>query len=57
MGRTLGRVLQVADPEDDGAGGEFLQVRLSLDLSRPLPRCCKLRAEGKLVGWVGLKYE
>ena len=57
VGRTLGRVIQVADPEDDGAGGEFLQVRLSLDISRPLPRCCKLRADGNLVGWVGLKYE
>ena len=57
VGRMLGRVIQVADPEDDGAGGEFLRVRLSLDISRRLPRCCKLRANGNLVGWVGLKYE
>ena len=33
VGRMLGRVLQVADPEDDGAGGEFLRVRISLDIS------------------------
>ena len=33
VGRTLGRVLQVADPEDDGAGGEYLRVRISLDIS------------------------
>ena len=26
VGRTLGRVLQVANPEDDRAGGEFLKV-------------------------------
>ena len=57
VGRTIGRVIQVADLEDDGAGGEFLRVQLSLDISRPLPRCCKLRVDGKLVGWVGLKYE
>nr|POE78263.1 uncharacterized protein CFP56_51501 [Quercus suber] len=57
VGKTLGRVLQVANPEDDGAGGEFLRIRISLDISKPLPRCCKLRKEGKFVGWVGLKYE
>ena len=57
VGRTLGRVLQVANPEDDRAGGEFLKVRISLDISHPLPRCCKLWVEGKLVGWVGIKYE
>ena len=33
VGRMIGRVIQVADPEDDGAGGEFLRVRLSLDIS------------------------
>ena len=47
----------MADPEDDGSGGEFLRVRIVLDITRPLPRCCKLWAERKLVGWVGLKYE
>ena len=26
VGKTLGKVLQVADPEDDGVGGEFLRV-------------------------------
>ena len=57
IGSTLGTVVQVADPEDDGTGGEFLRVRIKLDISRPLPRCCKLWNAGKLVGWVGLKFE
>nr|POE55977.1 hypothetical protein CFP56_62806 [Quercus suber] len=57
VGKTLGKVLRVADPEDDGAGGEFLRVRINLDISRPLPRCCKLWAGQKLVGWVGIKFE
>ena len=47
----------MADPEDDGTGGEFLRVRLKLDIHRPLPRCCKLWNADKLVGWVGLKFE
>lgn len=46
----------MADPEDDRSGGEFLRVRIKLDISQPLQRCCKLWNEGKLVGWVGLKY-
>ena len=50
-------MVQVANPKDDGTGGEFLRVRLKLDISRPLPRCCKLWNVGKLVGWVGLKFE
>ena len=57
IGNRLGTVLQVADPKDDGTGGEFLRVRIKLDISRPLPRCCKLWNEGKLVGWVGLRFE
>ncbi|XP_075654775.1 uncharacterized protein LOC142624935 [Castanea sativa] len=57
VGKTLGMVQQVADPKDEGAGGEFLRVKVNLDISRPLPRCCKLWAEQKLVGWVGIKYE
>nr|POE53751.1 hypothetical protein CFP56_23291 [Quercus suber] len=57
VGKTLGKVLQVVDPEDDGAGGEFLRVQINLDISRPLPRCCMLWAGQKLVGWVGIKFE
>ena len=57
IGNKLGSVVQVADPEDDGTGGEFLRVRIKIDISRPLPRCCKLWNEGKLVGWVGLRFK
>ncbi|KAK9993994.1 hypothetical protein SO802_023697 [Lithocarpus litseifolius] len=46
IGTRLGSVLQVADPEDDVTGGEFLRVRIKIDISRPLPRCCKLWNEG-----------
>nr|XP_023917163.1 uncharacterized protein LOC112028710 [Quercus suber] len=57
VGKTIGKVLEVADPEDDGASNEFLRVRVSIDISKPLPRCRKLWAEGKQVGWVGFKFE
>ncbi|KAL0012397.1 hypothetical protein SO802_007505 [Lithocarpus litseifolius] len=57
IGKKIGRVIQAAEPEDDGAGSEFLRVRINIDISKPLLRCSKLRSEGKQVGWVGLKYE
>ena len=57
IGKSIDRVIQVADPEDDDAGSEFLRVRINIDISKPLLRCSKLHSEGKWVGWVGLKYE
>ena len=49
IGNSLGSVIQVADSEDDGSGGEFLRVRVKIDISKPLPRYCKLCAEGKQI--------
>ena len=53
----LGSTIQVADPKDDGSGSEFLRVRVSLDISKPLPWCYKLWSEGEHIGWVLLKFE
>ena len=50
IGKTIGKVIEVADPEDDGNGGEFLRVRIAIDISKPLPRCRKLWFEGKQKG-------
>ena len=57
VGNTIGALVQVADPEDDGEGGEFLRVRVVVDIKKPLPRCCKLWSEGEHVGWALLKFE
>nr|POE80459.1 hypothetical protein CFP56_25176 [Quercus suber] len=55
IGNSIGKVIDVANPEDDGEGGEFLRVRISIDITKPLSRCHKLWSEGKQIGWVGLK--
>lgn len=47
----------MADPKDGGVGNEFLRVRVSMGITKPLPCCRKLWVEGKKVGWVGLKFE
>ena len=57
IGNAIGRVVQVADLEDNCAGEEFLRARVTMDISKPLPRCSKLRSDGKQIGMVGLKYE
>ena len=57
IGKSIGVVVKVADPEDDGVGGEFFRVRVALDISKPLPRFSKLKSEGRQLGWVDIKYE
>ena len=57
IGNIIGEVIVVANLEDDCVGNEFLRVRVSIDISKPLSQCRKLWAEGKQVGWVGLKFE
>ena len=57
IGKTIGSMIQVANTEDGGAGGEFLRVQVAVDITKPLPRCCKLWVEGKHIGWVDICYE
>ena len=57
IGKTIRQVVEVANPKDNSVGNEFLRVRVSLDITKPLPRCRKLWAEGKQVGCVGLKFK
>lgn len=57
MGNTIGSIVQVADPEDDGEGGEFLRIRVTIDVTKALPRCCKLWFDSEHVGWALLQFE
>ena len=36
MGNIIGTTIKVADPEDDGVGCEFLQVRFSMNITKSL---------------------
>ena len=57
VGNTIGSLIQVADSEDDGEGGEFLRIRARIDITKALPRCCKLWFDGEHMGWTLLKFE
>ena len=53
---SIGMVEEV-DADEEGMGwGEFLQVRIQLDLTKPLPRGHVLKYKGK-ASWVVFKYE
>lgn len=36
VGNIIGTTIKVADPEDDGVGCEFLQVRFSMNITKSL---------------------
>ena len=57
VGNSIGKIVQVVDPKDDGLGCEFLRIRVTIDSTKPLSRCCKLWSEGKHIGWALLKFE
>jgi hypothetical protein len=56
VGVTVGEVEDV-DVTDDGVGwGEFLQVKIRIDLSKPLARGRIIKLNGKDL-WVAFQYE
>ena len=57
VGNIIGTTIKVADPKDGGAGCEFLQFRVSMNIAKPLPCCYELKCEGKHIGWALLKFE
>jgi len=57
VGNNIGTLVQIADLEDDREGGEFLRIRVKMDITKALPRCCKLWSNGEHVGWALLKFK
>ena len=57
VGNNIGTLVQVANPEDDGEGGEFLGIWVTMDITKALPWCCKLWSDGEHTGWALLKFE
>lgn len=42
VGNSFGPIVHMADSEDDGVGGEVLQIRVVIDITKPLLHCYKL---------------
>jgi hypothetical protein len=56
LGAAMGEVEDVEMNEDGFGWGEYLRVRIKLDLSKPIPRGHKLKIQGETT-WVYFKYE
>jgi hypothetical protein len=56
IGASVGKVVDVDIIDDEVGWGEYLRVKILLDLSKPLARGWKLHLLGKSV-WISFKYE
>lgn len=57
IGNSLGTLLHMTDLEEGGGKGNYLKVRVRVDISKPLSRVRKIWSEGKFIGWAALRYE
>ncbi|XP_059458415.1 uncharacterized protein LOC132188014 [Corylus avellana] len=56
LGATVGEVVEV-DTNDDGMGwGEFLRVRIKVNVSKPLAKGRTLKVRGQAI-WIAFQYE
>uniref|UniRef100_A0A2N9FDP4 Reverse transcriptase domain-containing protein n=1 Tax=Fagus sylvatica TaxID=28930 RepID=A0A2N9FDP4_FAGSY len=57
IGRTLGVVEQAEDIDEGRSKGNYMRVRVTLDIQHPLCRGRKVSAGGNNDHWVSFKYE
>nr|POF21903.1 putative ribonuclease h protein [Quercus suber] len=57
IGKSIGKVIRVADADENVSIGRALRVRVSIDVSKPLSRGRKLWDKGVGIGWASFRYE
>jgi hypothetical protein len=60
IGQEIGRLLEVDVPENGFGWGEYLRIRVEIDIAQPLLRGCILQSDesdGGGLFWVDFKYE
>jgi len=53
----MGTILHMTDIEEVGGKGNYLRVHIRMDISKPHSRVRKIWSDGRVIGWVALKYE
>ena len=54
--QTLGRIIHYSD-EEETDGGEFMRMRVKLDIKKPLSRGRRVRFGPDSDGWVSFRYK
>ena len=57
IGRSLGTPLLMIDTESEGGKGNYLRVRVRIDITKPLHRVRKVWSKGSVIGCENLKYK
>ncbi len=57
IGQALGRLIPIVDSEDEVSWGDFVRIRVALNISKPLCRGKKIDLEGGKEVLVSFKYE
>ncbi|XP_030931069.1 uncharacterized protein At4g02000-like [Quercus lobata] len=57
IGNSLGTIQLMTDSESEGGKGNYLRVRVQIDITKPLNRVRKVWHEGSVIGCTILKYE
>ncbi|KAK7854049.1 uncharacterized protein CFP56_033737 [Quercus suber] len=57
IGSSLGKPLLMTDTESEGGKGNYLRVRVRIDITKPLNRVRKVWSDGSVIGCAILKYE
>lgn len=56
IGETIGTVSR-SEHSNDMVGGDFLRVRVEVDVTKPLCRALKIAINNTDVAWIAFKYE
>ena len=58
IGKEVGKLLDVDVPNENGiAWGRFLQIRVEVEIAKPLMRGCIIQVEDDKPAWVDFRYE
>ena len=50
IGNSLGMILHMTESEEESGNGNYLRVRVQIDISKPLSQVWKIWSSGKVIG-------
>ncbi|KAK7861163.1 hypothetical protein CFP56_024291 [Quercus suber] len=56
IGNSMGKILHMTGIEEEGGKGNYLSVRVRMDISKPLSRVRKIWSDGRVIGLPNFCY-